>query len=138
MLTFLLLINIINPDQAQCMAEAIYFEARGEPNAGQVAVGNVIMNRVRSSSFPNNICEVVHQGTGQVYQCHFSYYCDSISEEIKDAAAFTVASYIAISVMLGKATILYDATHYHADTVSPYWAKDYKIVRKIGKHIFYR
>ena len=138
MLIFLLLINSINPDQAQCMAEAIYFEARGEPNAGQVAVGNVIMNRVRSSSFPNSVCEVVHRGTGQLYQCHFSYYCDSITEEIKDAAAFTVASYIAINVMLGKVTILHDATHYHADTVSPYWAKDYKIVRKIGKHIFYR
>ena len=75
------------PRELQCLSEAIYFEARGEPLIGQLAVGNVIMNRVSSPRFPNTICKVVHQGrkiNGQMVRnkCQFSYYCDGKTESL--------------------------------------------------------
>ena len=85
-----------------CLATAIYYESRSEPLEGQVAVGNVIMNRVASDKFPNSPCEVVKQGRtwmGHMVrnQCHFSYYCDGRPEVILDEEAYTLALSIAVN-----------------------------------------
>ena len=80
--------------QLVCLAEAIYFESRGEPFIGQLAVGQVILQRVASPSFPDDVCSVVHQGkyhsSGHPvkHKCEFSYWCDGKIEEIDDPVAY--------------------------------------------------
>src|SRR6056297_641376 len=71
--------------QWQCLAEALYFEARGETIKGQFAVAEVIMNRVESARFPGSICGVINQGTGRKYACQFTYTCDGIPERIHES-----------------------------------------------------
>ena len=124
-----------------CIATAIYFEARSEPLDGQVAVANVIMNRVASDKFPNSPCEVVKQGRtwmGHMVrnQCHFSYYCDGIPEVILDEGAYTLALSIAVN-WPNLVDITNGATYYHRDDVHPYWIESLSISRQIGRHLFY-
>ena len=133
----------LEPRDIGCMAEAIYFEARGEPLLGQIAVGNVIINRVNSPKFPNNICDVVHQGVkwkGSMvrHKCQFSYYCDGLKEEIKDAEAYVLAGRVSVDVLVNLPPIMPNATYYHSVDVQPNWMYSYKYVGQIGKHIFYR
>ena len=132
----------IKPSDVNCMAEAIYFEARGEPLLGQIAVGNVIINRVNSPKFPDSICKVVHQGVkwkGSMirHKCQFSYYCDGLPEEIKDAEAYVVASRISMDVLLNLPSVMPTAMYYHNIDVEPHWMNDYNFVGQIGKHLFY-
>ncbi|WP_220747839.1 cell wall hydrolase [Jannaschia sp. AI_61] len=125
--------------QWRCLAEAIYFEARGEPIPGQVAVAEVILNRVDSKRYPNTICRVVNQGTGRLHACQFSYTCDGIPEAVSERGAWARAGKIARLLMDGAPRALTgNATHYHADYVSPYWAKVYPKTAQVGRHIFYR
>jgi len=124
-----------------CIATAIYFEARSEPLDGQVAVANVIMNRVASDKFPNSPCEVVKQGRtwmGHMVrnQCHFSYYCDGRPEVILDEGAYTLALSIAVN-WPNLVDITNGATYYHRDDVHPYWIESLSISRQIGRHLFY-
>ncbi|MEO0830647.1 MAG: cell wall hydrolase, partial [Pseudomonadota bacterium] len=72
----------------RCLAEALYFEARGETVKGQFAVAEVILNRVASSLYPNTVCGVINQGTGKKFQCQFTYTCDGIDERIAEVGAF--------------------------------------------------
>ena len=138
-------IGYSNPDkQIHCLAEAIYFESRGEPFIGMVAVGQVIIQRVKSDLYPNNICDVVHQGktTSKGYpvknKCEFSYWCDGKPEIMEDEFAYT-ESLQAADLILNDIIIegLEDALHYHAAYVHPRWAKDYIKLKTIGLHIFY-
>ena len=120
---------------------AIYFEARSEPLDGQVAVANVIINRVASDKFPNSPCEVVKQGRtwmGSMVRnkCHFSYYCDGRPEVIQDEGAYTLALSIAVN-WPNLVDITNGATYYHRDDVEPYWASTVMLQRKIGRHLFY-
>jgi hypothetical protein len=125
--------------QWECLAEAIYFEARGEPVEGQVAVAEVILNRVDSDRYPDTICAVVNQGTGRLHACQFSYTCDGIPEAITEPAAWARAGKIARLLMDGHDRgLTADATHYHADYVDPYWAKVYPKTTQVGRHIFYK
>jgi len=124
-----------------CIATAIYFEARSEPLDGQVAVANVIMNRVASDRFPNSPCEVVKQGRtwmGNMVRnkCHFSYYCDGRPEVILDEGAYTLALSIAVN-WPNLVDITNGATYYHRDDVQPYWVESLSISRQIGRHLFY-
>ncbi len=75
-------------EEWHCLAEALYFEARGESVKGQFAVAEVILNRVASRRFPNSVCGVVHQGTGKRFQCQFTYNCDGNKEIINEKAAW--------------------------------------------------
>ncbi|TFL19607.1 cell wall hydrolase [Jannaschia formosa] len=126
-------------EQWECLAEAIYFEARGEPIPGQVAVAEVILNRVDSERYPDSICGVVNQGTGRLHACQFSYTCDGIPETVTEPAAWAKAGKIARLLMDGHDRALTrDATHYHADYVDPYWAAVYPQTARVGRHIFYR
>lgn len=125
--------------QWRCLTEAIYFEARGEPVAGQVAVAEVILNRVDSPRHPSSICKVVNQGTGRLHACQFSYTCDGIPERVTEQAAWEKAGKIARLLIDGAPRALTaDATHYHADYVNPHWAKVYPRTTKVGQHIFYK
>ncbi len=126
-------------DQWQCLAEALYFEARGESVKGQFAVAEVIMNRVEHGQYPNSLCGVIHQGTGRKYQCQFTYTCDGVAEKIREPDAFDRVGKIARLVIDGAPRVLTDgATHYHTKAVNPKWARTFPRTATIGVHHFYR
>ncbi|MEM8655845.1 MAG: cell wall hydrolase [Pseudomonadota bacterium] len=123
----------------KCLSEALYFEARGEAVKGQFAVAEVIMNRVRSARFPDNVCGVINQGTGRKYQCQFTYTCDGNPETIHEPRAFERVSKVARAVLDGRAPDLTQgATHYHTTAVRPRWSRVYTKTAAIGVHVFYR
>lgn len=125
--------------QWRCLTEALYFEARGETVEGQYAVAEVILNRVDNANYPGSICEVVNQGTGRRYACQFTYTCDGIPEVVTDDRAWHRLGNIARIMMDGAPRDLTrGATHYHADWVSPNWARVYPRTARYGQHIFYR
>ncbi len=125
--------------QWKCLSEALYFEARGETVKGQFAVAEVILNRVKSSRYPNSICGVINQGTGKKYQCQFTYTCDGRAEVIAEPASYARVGKIARAIMDGRASKLTSgATHYHTTAVNPKWARVFKRTARIGVHLFYR
>ncbi len=120
-----------------CLAQALYFEARGEGIRGQVAVAEVILNRVDDPSYPRTVCGVVQQSGGG--GCQFSYVCDGRSDAIREKAAFAVSERIAGAMLEGTPRLLTEgATHFHTPKVHPSWAKRFALTAKIGSHIFYR
>lgn len=123
----------------RCLAEALYFEARGESVKGQFAVAEVIMNRVDSASYPNSVCGVIKQGTGRKYQCQFTYTCDGHAEVISEPAAFKQVGRVANLMVNGaKRPLTKGATHYHTRAVSPKWSRKFPRTATIGVHHFYR
>jgi len=125
--------------QFQCLAEALYFEARGESLKGQFAVAEVILNRVDSPRFPNSVCGVINQGTGQKYACQFTYTCDGHPEHISEKGAFDQVGKVAKVMLSGAPRKLTDgATHYHTTAVRPRWARKFPMTAEIGVHRFYR
>lgn len=125
--------------QWRCLAEALYFEARGETVKGQFAVAEVILNRVASSRFPSTPCGVINQGTGKKFQCQFTYTCDGRAEVIAEPRAFARVGKVARLILDGKAPKLTGgATHYHTTAVRPRWSKVYTRTARIGVHLFYR
>jgi spore germination cell wall hydrolase CwlJ-like protein len=146
LITFLLLIPAwpANSGELQCLAEAIYFEARNQGSIGMMAVGVVIQNRVKHHSYPSSICEVVQQGyyfNGNPirHKCQFSYWCDGKHERPSEKGVWVDAMNIAEIMMSTKVGIigLEKATHYHGAKVNPAWAKDFNRSTQIGAHIFY-
>lgn len=125
--------------QWRCMAEAIYFEARGESIEGQYAVAEVILNRVDSANYPDSVCGVVNQGTGRRYACQFTYTCDGLPDVVTDQRAWHRAGHIASTMLDGAPrSLTAGATHYHAHYVNPHWARVYPQTARYGSHIFYR
>ena len=126
--------------EQKCLAEGIYFEARGESEAGQAAVAQVILNRVKNPTYPNSICGVVYQNKSWRNRCQFSFACDGIKDRIRSAEAWTTAVRIARDVTDGKIWLddVGDSTHYHANYVRPRWARAMRKMEKVGAHIFYR
>ena len=125
--------------QMSCLAEALYFEARGEPIQGQLAVGEVILNRVKDTRYPSSICKVINQGTGRRFACQFTYTCDGKLETVHERKPYEMALKIAKILMTthdGKLTR--GSTHYHSNYVNPKWSKKFERVAKFGRHIFYR
>jgi len=123
----------------KCLAEALYFEARGESTLGQFAVAEVILNRVDNRRWPDTICGVIEQGKHRRNACQFSYICDGVPDRIRENRAYRQAKAIALDMVGGAPRSLTDgATHYHADFVSPGWARRLTRTRTIGTHIFYR
>ena len=132
-----------------CLALNIYHEARDQPIEGQVAVAQVVIERVKSKKYPNSICEVVMQGPTYSWsinypikhRCQFSWYCDGKSDRIHDMETFN-SIYLFTTGLVDGTMILKDvtegATHYHADYVSPDWAKTKTKTIEIEDHIFYR
>jgi len=132
--------NSYSRRQQRCLAEGIYFEARGERVKGQAAVSQVILNRVRNPHYPNSICGVVYQNKHWYNRCQFSFACDRIRDRINDKASFETAKYVARETTHNRIWLkkVGSSTHYHATYVSPRWARTMKRVGKIGVHIFYR
>lgn len=123
----------------RCLAEAIYFEARGESVDGQVAVAEVVLNRVESRHWPNTICRVVNQGAHRRTGCQFSYTCDGKPDRVAPGAAWLQAQRLAKFMMRGGPRRLTGrATHYHADYVDPTWNRTMERTAVVGRHIFYR
>jgi spore germination cell wall hydrolase CwlJ-like protein len=124
----------------RCLASAIYFEARGEPLAGQIAVGQVVLNRAFSGFYPQDICEVVYQNSQHFRACQFTFACDGTSPEIKESESWRLAGEIAQKLLRGR---VYDpeigtSTHFHATYVHPVWDKDMETKALVGTHIFFR
>ncbi len=123
----------------KCLTEALYFEARGEDLRGQIAVAEVILNRVDSPRFPDSVCAVVEQGSGRRNACQFSYYCDGKAESFANTRALERVGKLAYMMIEGRARVLTDgATFYHTDAVLPRWAAAMEQTTVIGDHIFYR
>lgn len=123
----------------QCLALAIHYEAGFEPLAGREAVAQVILNRVRSSAYPNSVCGVVWQGSHRRTGCQFTFTCDGALKRPRSPLALAAAQQVALRVLAGQsADHVRGATHYHANYVSPYWAPSLTKVRQIATHIFYR
>ena len=132
--------GVFSKAEQKCLANGIYFEARGEKLRGQAAVGQVILNRVRNPTYPNTICGVVYQNDNWLNRCQFSFACDGKRDRITSPANYKMAEEIAMAVTAGKIFIpeVASATHYHATYVAPRWAHTMKKMKKIGLHIFYR
>lgn len=147
----------IDPEQAYCLAENIYYESRSEDIRGQFAVGSVTLNRVNDDRFPNTVCDVVKQANihrvTKKTVCAFSWYCenDKKGKEIpiknKDGTVnqrvvdqFQVASIIAIQLLGGNVEDnTQGATHFHNPfTSQPSWRHEMKRTMRVGNHDFYR
>jgi spore germination cell wall hydrolase CwlJ-like protein len=131
----------------QCLAEAIYFEARSESEEGQVAVAQVILNRTRSKIYPSNVCDVVYQNADWYNRCQFSFACDRAArrrpnpvDRVRDPEAWAKAVAIADQVGSGERWLPWvgNATHYHADYVRPRWRRNMVQLSRVGRHVFYR
>lgn len=122
----------------QCMTQAVYYEAAYEPLQGRRAVAQVVLNRVRHPAFPNSVCGVVYQGSNQRV-CQFSFTCDGSLNRKPSAAAWAAAEAVARDALTGYVErSVGQATHYHANYVSPYWAPKLTKISQLGAHIFYR
>jgi spore germination cell wall hydrolase CwlJ-like protein len=126
-------------EQAEkCLTSVVYFESRGEAVRGQIAVAQVIMNRVFSPFYPNNVCGVVNQRNSR--GCQFSYNCDGIANVVTEPSAWVRAKHIAHDMLVGKLWMpeVAKATHYHAYWVHPDWVNEMKRISTLGVHTFYR
>jgi len=125
--------------QMSCLAEALYFEARGEPIKGQLAVGEVVLNRVEDPRYPDSICKVVNQGTGRRFACQFTYTCDGKLETVFERDAYAISLKISkILLTTHDRRLTEGSTHYHSNYVNPKWSKNFERITKYGRHIFYR
>jgi cell wall hydrolase len=125
----------------KCLADAVYFEARGEPQRGQMAVAQVVMNRVFSGFYPNNVCGVVYQNADRHLACQFTFACEGKDlSRIDEVDMWEQAKSIAKDTLDGKIwlTEVGHATHYHAYWVHPSWVHEMKRMYKLGVHTFYR
>ena len=126
---------------------AIYFEGRSESVAGQVAIAQVIENRISSARYPDDTCSVIKQGRYVSwleyplrYECQFSFWCDGKPEDITNRQAWGEAWIIAVGSRFGiYPGIICSATNYHSDYIEmPYWAEPENVTTKIGNHMFYK
>ncbi|MGH6793865.1 MAG: cell wall hydrolase [Methylocella sp.] len=126
--------------ESRCLAEAIYFEARGESREGQAAVAQVVLNRVSSGLYPPTICGVVYQNRWHYNACQFSFACEGKSLRIDEPDAWRRAVRIAGEVTNGKTYVsdIGGSTHFHANYVRPLWARRLEKMDVIGHHIFYK
>ena len=157
---FLAGVNVYGSDTSSkedihCLALNIYHESANEPLRGKIAVSYVVLNRVKSSKFPNTVCDVVFEGPHRPHwkdkyrqvpiknMCQFSWYCDGKSDEVFDLDAYEDCFEIARRVLNEYGTERADdpskgAMWYHADYVNPKWSNTLKRTTKIGRHIFYK
>jgi spore germination cell wall hydrolase CwlJ-like protein len=124
----------------KCLADAVYFESRGETKRGQIAVAQVVMNRVFSGFYPNSVCGVVYQNAHRKLACQFTFACDGIADVVKEPEMWKQATEIARDMLDGKLWLpeVGHSTHYHAYWVHPAWVREMNRKQKIGVHSFYR
>ncbi len=128
--------------EVKCLATAIYFEARGEPELGRIAVAQVVLNRLKNPAYPNTVCGVVYQNKNKRNRCQFSFACDGIPDRVTEAGPWAELQALAKKIVNDDRTLFLSdvgaATHYHANYVRPRWARSMKKMDKIGRHIFYK
>jgi len=124
----------------KCLAEAIYFEARGEAVNGQIAVAQVVLNRVFTGFYPSTVCGVVYQNAHRRYGCQFTFACDRIPDRVTEPEAWERAKKIASESLDGKLWLsaVGKSTHYHAYWVRPNWVHEMMKLHRLGVHTFYR
>jgi spore germination cell wall hydrolase CwlJ-like protein len=132
--------GVFSAQEQQCLAAAVYFEARGEPVKGQAAVAQVVLNRVRNPAYPKTICGVVYQNEDWRNRCQFSFACDRIKDRVANPEHYAMAEEVALAVTAGKIWLpeVGSSTHYHATYVRPRWARTMELMKQIGRHLFYR
>nr|WP_171325292.1 cell wall hydrolase [Halovulum dunhuangense] len=122
-----------------CLTEALYFEARGEDLQGQIAVAEVILNRVDNRRYPDTVCGVIAQGEQRRHACQFSFRCDGHPETVHEQGAYETVGKVARLMLDGRDRVLTDgATHYHTTAVRPSWSRRLTRTAQIGSHVFYR
>jgi spore germination cell wall hydrolase CwlJ-like protein len=125
----------------KCLADAVYFEARGEVRKGQEAVAQVVMNRVFSGYYPHDVCGVVYQNAHRHLACQFTFACEGKDlSRIDEPDMWEQAKSIAKDTLDGKIWLaeVGHATHYHAYWVHPSWVHEMTRLYKLGVHTFYR
>ncbi|MDI1365911.1 MAG: cell wall hydrolase [bacterium] len=125
--------------ELDCLADAVYYEARGEGARGQAAVAQVVLNRVRHPAFPKSVCGVVFQGAARRTGCQFSFACDGSMNRTRERGAWGRAEKIASRALAGAVMAeVGAATHFHTTGVSPGWGPRLLRVGQVGLHVFYR
>jgi spore germination cell wall hydrolase CwlJ-like protein len=125
-------------DDLTCLTQAVYYESRGEPLAGQEGVAQVVMNRTHSTRYPGSVCGVVFQRSGGG-TCQFTFACDGSMDRLIQPTAWDKAKSVASQALGGFVyKPLETATHYHASWMTPYWAPTLTRVQQIGGQIFYQ
>ena len=124
----------------KCLAEAVYFEARGEAVRGQIAVAQVVMNRAFSGFYPTTVCGVVYQNKHRHLACQFTFACDNVADVVREPDMWDRARKIAKAMLDGQLWLpeVGKSTHYHAYWVRPSWVSEMKKMYKFGVHTFYR
>ena len=124
----------------KCLAEVIYFEARGEAVRGQMAVAQVVLNRAFSGKYPSTVCGVVYQNAHRHLACQFTFACDRVPDVVREPDMWERAKTIAAEMLDGKLWLpeVGKATHYHAYWVRPGWVREMTKMHKLGVHTFYR
>lgn len=132
-------------EDVTCLADTVYFEARSENILGQLAVAQVVMNRVFSSNGLETVCDVVYKGkmskSGRMIKnkCQFSFYCDGKPERIHDIEGYNQSSAVAALSMSGVYIQgLEEATSFHAVGSKPKWVQKKVFLRRVGNHMFYK
>jgi spore germination cell wall hydrolase CwlJ-like protein len=129
----------LDGEERTCLAQAIYYEARSEPRIGQLAVADVVLNRVASAVYPNSICQVVFQGSTRRTGCQFSFTCDGSMHARVNKRKWKESEDLAGAILAGiRAPVSRNATHYHANYVTPHWADSLTPTATIGTHKFYK
>ncbi len=122
----------------KCLTDAIYYEAANEPDDGQRAIAQVILNRMRHPAYPNSVCGVVYQGSERATGCQFSYSCDGSMARVPARRSWLRTQYVAADALAGYVHAPVGmATHYHANYVYPAWAPSLNVIATIGAHRFY-
>ncbi len=123
----------------QCLSQAVYYEAAREPEVGQTAVAQVVLNRMRHPAYPKSVCGVVYQGSARVTGCQFTFTCDGALRWAPEPILWRGARAVAERALAGYVDkTVGSATHYHAQYVAPYWAPTLVKMTQVGQHIFYR
>ncbi len=122
-----------------CLAQAVYYESAREPELGQEAVAQVVLNRLRHPAYPKSVCGVVYQGAANHTGCQFTFTCDGSLDRPPEPSLWARAQAVARQALGGFVVKdVGSATHYHAVYVAPYWAPTLVKLKQIGAHIFYR
>lgn len=124
--------------ELDCLTSALYYEARGEGQAGMEAVAQVIVNRARHPDFPKSLCGVIYQGAGRGRGCQFSFACDGSMRRRTEGALWDRAREVAERAMEGRVSqAVGNSTFFHATRISPSW-RGLTRVATVGRHVFYR
>ncbi len=124
----------------RCLAEVLYYEARGEGRQGQQAIAEVVFHRMNNGNYGHSICAVVYEGAGHP-GCQFTFTCNGDLTKAKEEAAWRESEALAAEILTGEAPLknaTAGATNFHAVTVTPDWADTMKQTTQIGNHVFYR